>query len=462
MQENQYGQVITFYSYKGGTGRTMALANVACLLARKQSLQKGILMIDWDLEAPGLHRFFYPKIHNMSDQVDKSFEETPGLIDLFNEFDNFDIDKFGLVSNPEELIKIILSEVDIHSYIQKTEVPQVYMMKAGKFDENYPVRVNTFHWDKFYEKFPWLFRALAEELAKKFDYILIDSRTGITDTSGICTMIMPERLVVVFVPNQQSLTGISALLKRAIEYRKLSDDLRPLVVFPLPSRIEANQPELREKWRKGDEVEHIPGYQHFFEELFTDIYGLSLIDLEAYFNKVQIQHIPYYAYGEKIAVEMEKSEDSLSIARSYLNFVEGMSSPSPWESYTPPTLSQYPEGNSTRIEIWIHNKKILTADKGKLLFGRVDEDKNIYPNIDLSPYLSEHVFKISRKQALLTEIKGSWFLSLHEEGRSPVYLKDVGRLMPGQEYEITDETRIGFGGQPNYAYLYVTVKTFIE
>ena len=52
------GPVITFYSYKGGTGRSMALANTACLLARTKSDPRPVLTIDWDLEAPGLHRFF--------------------------------------------------------------------------------------------------------------------------------------------------------------------------------------------------------------------------------------------------------------------------------------------------------------------------------------------------------------------------------------------------------------------
>ena len=33
MTSRPSGQIITFYSYKGGTGRTMALANLACLLA---------------------------------------------------------------------------------------------------------------------------------------------------------------------------------------------------------------------------------------------------------------------------------------------------------------------------------------------------------------------------------------------------------------------------------------------
>ena len=59
-------KVITFYSYKGGTGRTMALANVAYTLAQQQEelaknqrdKVKNVLAIDWDLEAPSLHRYF--------------------------------------------------------------------------------------------------------------------------------------------------------------------------------------------------------------------------------------------------------------------------------------------------------------------------------------------------------------------------------------------------------------------
>ncbi len=47
--------VCTFYSYKGGVGRSMALANVAAILAR---LNKRVLVIDWDIEAPGLERYF--------------------------------------------------------------------------------------------------------------------------------------------------------------------------------------------------------------------------------------------------------------------------------------------------------------------------------------------------------------------------------------------------------------------
>lgn len=51
------GTVVTFYSYKGGVGRSFALANIAALLGRWGFR---VLCVDWDLEAPGLEDFFKP------------------------------------------------------------------------------------------------------------------------------------------------------------------------------------------------------------------------------------------------------------------------------------------------------------------------------------------------------------------------------------------------------------------
>ncbi len=61
MSQNKVpGQIFTFYSYKGGTGRSMALANVGCLLARRggNQTQNRVLLVDWDLEAPDFIAFF--------------------------------------------------------------------------------------------------------------------------------------------------------------------------------------------------------------------------------------------------------------------------------------------------------------------------------------------------------------------------------------------------------------------
>ena len=43
---------VTFYSFKGGVGRTVLAANIAALLARSGKT----LLWDLDIEAPGLHR----------------------------------------------------------------------------------------------------------------------------------------------------------------------------------------------------------------------------------------------------------------------------------------------------------------------------------------------------------------------------------------------------------------------
>ncbi len=77
MTEARNGRIITFYSYKGGTGRTMALSNVAWILAANGHR---VLTVDWDLESPGLHKFFRPFLD--SDKI----VSTPGVIELITEY----------------------------------------------------------------------------------------------------------------------------------------------------------------------------------------------------------------------------------------------------------------------------------------------------------------------------------------------------------------------------------------
>lgn len=77
MSDERAGEIITFFSYKGGTGRTMALANVAWILA---SHGKRVLTVDWDLDSPGLHRFFHPFLD------DDLFASTPGVMEMLSDF----------------------------------------------------------------------------------------------------------------------------------------------------------------------------------------------------------------------------------------------------------------------------------------------------------------------------------------------------------------------------------------
>jgi MinD-like ATPase involved in chromosome partitioning or flagellar assembly len=68
------GMIVTFYSYKGGVGRTFTMANVAALLSK---WGYKTLCIDWDLEAPGLHLYFQPWIKQ---------ETQSGLTELIQDY----------------------------------------------------------------------------------------------------------------------------------------------------------------------------------------------------------------------------------------------------------------------------------------------------------------------------------------------------------------------------------------
>src|SRR4051794_22775320 len=75
--------VYTFYSYKGGVGRSMALANIAeCF--REKHLR--VLMVDWDLEAPGLETYFYGTSSRTNDERLDQVRRQPGLIDMLHEY----------------------------------------------------------------------------------------------------------------------------------------------------------------------------------------------------------------------------------------------------------------------------------------------------------------------------------------------------------------------------------------
>src|ERR1700734_1996566 len=88
------GRIVTFYSFKGGTGRTMALANVAWILAANG---KRVLVADWDLESPGLHPFFQPF-------MEPTVSAQPGIVDLVRRYEWAldDTARLGLLNADDE------------------------------------------------------------------------------------------------------------------------------------------------------------------------------------------------------------------------------------------------------------------------------------------------------------------------------------------------------------------------
>lgn len=300
------GKVVTFYSYKGGVGRSMSLVNIACLMAKQK---KKVLLIDWDLEAPGLHTFFGKAIKN----------KDLGLVDFIT-----DVIKFIKIkdNDVEEKYEQFLTD-SLDSYIQKNlnienSGLQIDLIKSGKFDNNYTKKLSEINWMNFYKDSPAFFRTFAQFLEKKYDYILIDSRTGLADTSGVCTMLMPQILVPVFVLNNQNIDGVIDVIKQSVNYRFNSNDYRNITVLPLPSRIDEQYLTDLPIW--------IDKSKNKFENLFKELYLLDECVLENYFNIAKIPYKPAYAYGENIPVLKElvnnSSNNSSFISYHYSRFLK--------------------------------------------------------------------------------------------------------------------------------------------
>nr|WP_315261572.1 tetratricopeptide repeat protein [uncultured Duganella sp.] len=305
------GEVITFYSYKGGTGRTMALSNVAVLLARQQGATTPVLMIDWDLEAPGLHHYF-----------EHPHEHKPGVLEFFEAcHEQLQRRRDGAgAPDHEALAHEVLTAVGWEQYVSRVdEASQLYLMRAGRLDETFPERLAAMEWEALFHRCPALFRCFAERMSRHFRYVLVDSRTGRTDVAGICTTLLPRKLVLVFTPNRQSLDGVQAVVQRATTYRRShEDEQRPLMVYPLPSRMEMDDSAQRAQWRRGDASQQIAGYQSGFEEVMRESYGMQQVSLESYFDEVQLQQTRALAYGEQVAVRQDHGDgDRFSLTRTF-------------------------------------------------------------------------------------------------------------------------------------------------
>lgn len=183
--------VTTFYSFKGGVGRSMALANAAVELAKRG---RRVLVVDFDLEAPGLDTFdvLHPR------------QAVPGIIDFVREY--LDTDR----APDARRFTARLPDVGDRG-------GELWIMPSGAQKVTYAAHFNEIDWAELYDKHDGylLFEDLKAQWEQVIrpDYVLVDSRTGHTDTGGICTRQLPDAVAILFFPNEQNLRGLTKVVK---------------------------------------------------------------------------------------------------------------------------------------------------------------------------------------------------------------------------------------------------------
>jgi tetratricopeptide (TPR) repeat protein len=284
-EESRDGRIITFYSYKGGTGRTMALANVAWILA---SNGHRVLAADWDLESPGLHRFFAPFL-------DFSVEDAPGVIDLVRDYE-----WAAAASDEEERRR---SHISTHARIQRYVIPltrwtfpgggSLEFLSAGRQNRDYLATLSALDWDNFYSALNGgeFLDAVRAEMRRHYDYTLIDSRTGHSDVADVCTVHLPDVLVDCFTLSTQGIDGAQQVARRVQEVY----GWRGIRVLPVPMRVDES------------EKERVDASRVFAERKFENL-PAGMVDSQrrAYWSNVEVPYRAYYAYEEMLAVFGDK------------------------------------------------------------------------------------------------------------------------------------------------------------
>ena len=270
----------------------MALANISVLLS-----QWGYktLIVDWDLEAPGLENFFakYASLPNIV--------ERHGVVDILASL-------AGSLSTPAASWHDDIIEVKV----KDAKVP-LHLLTAGRRDNGeYFKKVRDFDVQEFYLKNEGGERIeqLRREWRESYDFTLVDSRTGITDIGGICTIQLPDILVMLFTATGQGLTGTINVARRALSARKeLPFDRMKLLTVPIASRLDVDKEfELSQRWL-SQAAERLA-------ELYADWLPMNTESLDI----LQLTKIPYKAYfsfEERLAVMEESKTDRASLRDAY-------------------------------------------------------------------------------------------------------------------------------------------------
>ena len=217
----------TFYSVRGGVGRSTSLAYVARILA---SRGRRVVCVDLDIEAPGLASLF---------GVEADVTADHGVVPLLVSFDQG-------------------HEPDVSEHLIRVSTKdELYCLPAGKPDAEYARLLRYINPSAWYteEKNPLrsLFSALKEKLPFRPDVLLFDSRTGISEISGPLLFDLADLAIIVFFPHPQAENAtrevvralLSARTWRSVNQKKLTPEPR-FIVSPIPS---SRVPEVVNRYR---------------------------------------------------------------------------------------------------------------------------------------------------------------------------------------------------------------------
>ena len=291
--------IVTFYSYKGGVGRSMAMVNVGEILA---DIGYDVVLCDFDLEAPGLEQY----VTDAREDVAR-LRARPGVVDLLEEYKDLLADPEGPGAEPagpasdfKDFSGLPLRRPSSYATVVRSQNPnrlgRLRFLGAGARDEEratrYSESVRGFDWPDFYDR--WAGAAyldfFREDLTSGQSIVLVDSRTGVTEHGGVCTHHLADVVILVSAPNTLNIEGTRwmANLLATADLVTLRQG-RPLQVLPVAGRVETSA-----------EVEELDTFRKRFLAEFAATVPPAAGNGRAFVEDTEIPYIPYFAFTEKV------------------------------------------------------------------------------------------------------------------------------------------------------------------
>jgi tetratricopeptide (TPR) repeat protein len=235
-------RTISFYSYKGGTGRTLLVANLATYAAR---LGRTVVMVDLDLEAPGLAYKFKPAPPNRPGVVEwLSAPQRPNVDDLAEPIEV--LHPF----NPGGALWLIgAGPPPSLNYLR-----EVRRLQSTAFGDDSASAVSGM-------------LSLRDAIAERFapELLLLDARTGITNTNAITTRVLADVVVALTLHTPEQLDGTREVLRSLAALTKPGRPDEPLALHVAISRV-TDPPNLNDADRRQRDADIVNQARQFLTE----------------------------------------------------------------------------------------------------------------------------------------------------------------------------------------------------
>ncbi len=287
-------KTITFYSYKGGVGRSLALSNIA---KRLSEYNKKVCVLDFDLEAPGLQF----KFNGYSRPVIQK-----GIVDYIHNFCNHS-------SHTEKINDYAITLKPANQIFEP-----IKFIASGNINNNeYWKKLSEINWfEMFYSENAQgvkFFLDLKAKIQKEIepDVLLIDSRTGITDISGVTLRLLADEVIVFAANNEENMFGSQKIIQSLLDTSKALFNKVPKINFVLTRIPFTDKP--------GDKEKEFKLIQNRKNELKKNI-GLNDLEISVIHSDRRLEE------KESLLIGYEYQEKTASIENDYLVLFDKISS----------------------------------------------------------------------------------------------------------------------------------------